>query len=283
MDEATRKVLAIAPERLGEGSPIRVERLPDNATLIRRLADDMLADYLTAKGSGRDKVVMIVPVGPVGAFDILAEECNRRRQSLADLVVINMDEYLEPDGQSFIPADDALSFRGHMERHLWQALDPALAPPEAQRIFPDPRDLGRVPRVIAEHGGVDVTYGGVGITGHVAFNDPPADTGDLDAFAALPTRVVELSIETRVINSVTAARGNIERIPRLAVTVGMAEILGSRTVRLYMNRHWQCAIARKLLHGPVTPKVPASLLQRHADCRLVLTDEVAQLPEPTLR
>ena len=103
------------------------------------------------------------------------------------------------------------------------------------------------------------------------------------AFAALRPGVVRLCGETRLINSVTAARGNIDRIPELAVTVGMKEILGSRRVRLYMNRPWQCAIVRRLLHGPVTARVPASLLQRHPDARVTLADHVADPPEPTLR
>ncbi|MEZ5838634.1 MAG: glucosamine-6-phosphate isomerase, partial [Geminicoccaceae bacterium] len=86
-----------------------------------------------------------------------------------------------------------------------------------------------------------------------------------------------------VINSVTAVRGNIQRIPRHAVTVGMKEIIEARRVRLYLNRPWQSAIARRLLHGPKTAAVPASLLQEHNDCRVLVTDEVAQLPEATLR
>lgn len=285
MAEPTARVLAISPEALGLESPIAVERVAEDGALIRRLAADMLADYRAAKAAGRDKVVVIVPVGPVGAFDLLAEDCKRQQQSLADLVVINMDEYLAADGQSFIPIEDPLSFRGHMQRHFWDRLEPALAPPEDQRVFPDPADPAAVPRLIERLGGVDVCYGGVGITGHVAFNDPPraGEAVTVEDFAALATRIVDLSIETRVINSVTATRGNIDRIPERAVTVGMKEILGARKVRLYMNRIWQCAIVRKLLHGPVTPSVPASLLQRHADCTLVLTEDVAQLPEPVLR
>ena len=85
------------------------------------------------------------------------------------------------------------------------------------------------------------------------------------------------------INSITAAGGNIDRIPELAVTVGMKEILASRKVRIYMNRAWQCAIVRKLLHGPVTSAVPASLLQRHADAHVAAADLVTDLPEPKLR
>ena len=50
-----------------------------------------------------------------------------------------------------------------------------------------------------------------------------------------------------------------------------------------MNRPWQCAIVRKLLHGPVTAAVPASLLQRHPDARVVAADIVTDLPEPVLR
>ena len=103
------------------------------------------------------------------------------------------------------------------------------------------------------------------------------------SFASLPTRVVRLSRETRLVNSITACGGNIERIPPRAVTVGMKEILESRKVRIYMNRPWQCAIVRKLLHGPVTSAVPASLLQRHRDAGVVATDPVTDVPEPVLR
>jgi glucosamine-6-phosphate deaminase len=200
-------------------------------------------------------------------------------------VLVNMDEYLDATGTRFIPLDDPLSFRGHMQRHLWDRLDPALAPPENQRHFPDPLRPDATSALIARLGGVDVTFGGVGITGHLAFNDPPepGEAIDTDAFADLPTRVVRLSRETLAINAVNAARGNIDRIPKLAVTVGMREILAARKVRLYMNRPWQCAIVRKLLHGPVTAAVPASLLQRHPDAHVTVTEDVTQLPEPILR
>ena len=86
-----------------------------------------------------------------------------------------------------------------------------------------------------------------------------------------------------LISSVLTCRGNIHRIPPLAITVGMKEILESRRVRLYLNRPWQNAIVRVALHGPVTPQAPVSLLQEHPDCRLTVTREVMALPEPTLK
>jgi glucosamine-6-phosphate deaminase len=277
--------LTIPKERLGKGSPIAVEILPGNDPLIGRFASDLLREYLSAKAAGREKVVFILPVGPVGQYEILADRCNRERIGLRDLVIINMDEYLTPDGRDFIPLTDPLSFRRHMEEHFYRRLNSRLAPPPENRIFPHPLDPAGIARTIARHGGCDACFGGVGITGHVAFNDPPepGEKISLEEFRNLPTRVVRLSRETRLINSVTACRGNIDRIPPLAVTVGMKEILESRRVRLYLNRLWQSAIVRKILHGPVTPSVPGSLLQEHPDARFVLADYVAELPEPELK
>jgi glucosamine-6-phosphate deaminase len=277
--------LAVPEAELGRDSPIPLVVVPDHAALVERFAADLLAEYVAARRAGRGKVVFIVPVGPVGQFDLFARGANAERVSLRDLVVINMDEYLAPDGRDWIPETDALSFRRHMAVHFYDLLDPVLAPPPEQRIVPHPADVGAVARAIARWGGVDVCFGGVGVTGHLAFNEPPepGEQVSLEEFRRLPTRVVRLSRETRTINAVNAARGNLDRIPKLAATVGMREILESRKVRLYMNREWQCAIVRKVLHGPVTPAVPASLLQEHPDVRLTIAAQVARLPEPELR
>lgn len=277
--------LAIPKADVGSGSPIPFEVVADDTALVARFAAELMADFLAAKAAGRARVVFIVPVGPVGQFRLWAEECNRNGVSLADLVVINMDEYLDGESADFIPLSDGLSFRAHMQRNFFERLDPRLAPPPEGRYFPDPRRPEATGALIDRHGGVDSCFGGVGITGHLAFNDPPepGETVDADAFAHLPTRVVRLSRETRLVNSITTCGGNVDRIPPRAVTVGMKEILASRKVRIYLNRPWQCAIARKLLHGPVTSAVPASLLQRHRDARVVATDLVTDLPEPVLR
>ena len=272
-------------EQIKKNSPLPVEILPDNDSLIARFADDLLREYLSAKAAGRERAVFILPVGPVGQYELLADRCNRERISLRDLVIINMDEYLTPDGSDFIPMNDPLSFRRHMEDHFYKRLNSQLAPSPEHRIFPDPRNLSFVSSVLERHGGCDVCFGGIGITGHVAFNDPPepGENMTLEEFKSLSTRVVRLSRETRLINSITTCRGNIDRIPAWAVSVGMKEILESRKVRSYLNRTWQSAIVRKILHGPVTPAVPGSLLQSHPDVRFVLADYVADLPEPELK
>ena len=138
--------LAITKQSLANGAKIPVEVLPDDAAVIHRFAEDLLAEYAAAKRRGRDKVVFILPVGPVGQYEMVAERCNAEGISLTDLVVINMDEYLTRDGRDLIPTDDPLSFRRHMDEHFYGRLRSELAPPSDQRHFPHPQDIAAIPR-----------------------------------------------------------------------------------------------------------------------------------------
>jgi len=278
MDDVT----TIPADQLGVGSPIRTEILETDQDLYHDMARTMLNAVRANDAIGKP-TVFILPVGPVGQYRRMARICNLERISLRDLFAFNMDEYLTEGGE-WLPIDHPLSFRGHMQRSFLDLMDPELAPPAEQIIFPDPRDPAAVPRRIEELGGVDICYGGIGITGHIAFNEPPEPGVEIsvEEFAALPTRVLELSRETRTINSVTVADGNLPLIPRLAITVGMKEILAAREIRLYCNRVWQRAIMRRVLHGDVTATVPCSLVQRHPNASLTMTAEVAEPPRRRL-
>ncbi len=272
--------LAIPPGALGHGTRVALTVVPDAAALTEAFAAMLLAEFRAAQAAGRARPVFIVPVGPVGQYDLLAARCEAEGISLADLTLLGMDEYLTPAGD-WIAEEDARSFRGHMRRHLTMLMEPARAP---RIVFPHPARPEEIGALIASAGGVDVAFGGVGIAGHVAFNEPPepGETMTAETFAALPTRIVRLARETRTINAVTVARGAIGLVPERAVTIGMREILGARKLRLFLNRPWQSGIVRMLLHGPVTPAVPASFAQRHPDAALVVTEEVTRSPMPVL-
>ena len=274
--------LKISAADLGRGTPVKVRVLGDMASIARDLADAMKEEILAARRDGRT-ATLIVPVGPVDQFPLLARMINEERIDCRDVVLINMDEYLTDD-DTFIPADHPLSFRGYMDRAFYHLVDPALAPRSAHRVFPDPRDGGGLQRLIAQRGGVDACFGGVGINGHIAFNEPPEPgmTMSVEAFADLPTRVLPLARETRTINSVTVG-GEIGVVPNLAVTVGMKEILAARRLRFYCNRPWQSAVVRRVLHGPITAACPASLLRRHRDAMITVADYVAAPPILQLR
>jgi glucosamine-6-phosphate deaminase len=250
--------------------------------VAQHMAEAMFAVIAEAQAQGR-AATLIVPVGPVDQFPILAELINSRGADCREVLVINMDEYLTDDDR-WVAKDHPLSFRGYMDRKFYDLIDAELAPKEENRVFPHPDRCEEIQQLIAERGGVDVCFGGIGINGHMAFNEPPEPGEDVsdDAFAALPTRSLSLSRETRTINSVTVG-GEIALIPRRAVTVGMAEILASRKARFYCNRPWQRAVVRRVLHDPITAACPASFLRTHNDAQITIADYVAEPPEIGLR
>ncbi len=274
--------LDVPPEKLGRGTSVRVRVVGDMASLARDMAEVMLSEIRAGALSGKP-ATLIVPVGPVDQFPVLAEMINKQRIDCRDVCLINMDEYLTNDDR-WVEAEHPLSFRGFMDRLFYDRLDPELAPKKENRIFPDPRRCEEIGKTIASRGGVDVCFGGIGINGHIAFNEPP-EVGEVvsnETFAALPTRVLNLTRETRTINSVTVG-GEMAVIPTRAVTVGMKECLGARKMRFYCNRPWQSAVVRRVLHGPVTAACPASFLRTHGDAEIAVTDYVAAKPEIRLR
>src|SRR5204863_4855245 len=102
-------------------------------------------------------------------------------------------------------------------------------------------------------GGPDLAILGIRANGHLGFNEPPADE-------SAPTREVTLSDES--LESSTGYWGGAEDVPTRALTVGMRELLASREIILLASGASKHSIARRALHGAVTPEVPASFLQQ---------------------
>lgn len=282
MTPAMPDYLTVTPDRLGQGTPVRVEVVEGIEGVARHMAEAILSIITDAQQEGR-AATLILPVGPVDQFPVLADMINQRNVDCREVMLINMDEYLDEDDR-WVPLDHPLGFRGYMNRKFYDLVDPALAPKAANRVFPDPAHCEQLEQTIVQRGGVDACFGGIGINGHMAFNEPPepGEQVTVEQFADRPTRVLDLSRETRTINSVTVG-GEMAVIPRRAVTVGMREILASRRLRFYCNRPWQRAVARRVLHGPMTAACPASLMRTHADASLTVADYVAEPPDIRLR
>ncbi len=275
--------MEIPGHQLGTGSPIKIEILETEEDLYNDFAR-VMANKVRENNAADRPTTFIVPVGPVGQYRRFARLCNIEGISCENLVCFNMDEYLD-DNDEWLPLDHPLSFRAFMDRELYSRLDEDKRIPKENTIFPDPHCPETVLQRIDDLGGIDIAFGGIGINGHIAFNEPPEPGEDVppEVFQNLPTRVLSLTRETRLINSVTCARGNRDIIPRRAVTIGMKEILGARQIHFYLNRRWQSAIIRKVVHGPITPQVPASFFQEHPDCVLTIASYVAELPAPQLQ
>ena len=273
----------VSREDLISRSKIPIEVVDTEDDIYHDMARVMLEEI--KKNNASDKpTVLIVPVGPVYQYRRFVRLVNREKLNLKRLYIIGMDEYMV-DRQNMVDITHPLSFRGFMDRELYDCLEPDLTVPPENRFFPEPGNESKIEGIIQQLGGVDIAMGGIGICGHIAFNEPPEpDECITDAqFSDLPTRVLKLSRETLTINSVTAMGGYIDGIPKYCVTVGMREILSARKIRFYLNREWQRGIVRKICLGGVTASVPASFFQQHPDALLTIASYVAEPPVGALR
>ena len=148
--------------------------------------------------------------------------------------------------------------------------------PENQRVFPDPNHPEYVPELIEKLGGVDICFGGIGINGHVAFNEAdPSLTNE--EFLAQKTRVLEITKETRTANAIGDFNGALEDMPHYCITIGINEISHARKIRLGCFRNWHRAVVRRAAYGEATSDFPVSLLTSHPDINLKITEFVATL------
>ena len=255
-----RKYYSYPEDRLKEGK-IRTVCLSSSEEVFKAIADEM-TDQIKKNNAKGEKSVFIVPVGPVGQYPYFVDKVRKENIQLKNVWFINMDEYLNDD-LSYISMDDRLSFRGFMERTVYSQLPESLNIPEHQRIFPDPARPQAVPQLIEELGKVDICFGGIGINGHLAFNE--AEEVSAAEFAGRETRIIEISRETRVANAIGDLNGAIDAMPRYAVTVGMKEILSARKIRLGVFRSWHRAVIRQALFDGL--RSTATVTRRSNSCR----------------
>lgn len=271
IDETT---LLLSGEALTHGR-IPIDIYPDKESTFKSMAELMVTTIEENHRQGK-KTLFIVPLGPVGQYPYFVEMVNRKRISLHDVTFINMDEYMTSPTE-LIDAEHRLSFRHTMYHLCYNQIDPALIMPEEQRIFPSLHNADHIDEVIAVHGGVDICFGGIGITGHVAFNEPPVNQSKAD-FLSTRTRVIKITEETRVVNSMDDYQGAYYLMPEYAITIGMKEIYGAKKVRLYCFRDWHRSVIKRAAFGPEDVSFPASLLQSHPDARIGISSFVASRP-----
>jgi len=133
------------------------------------MALTMLEEIVHNNEQGK-KTVMIVPVGPTQQYPILAEMVNRFRVSLRNVHFFNMDEYMISEKEVIDPKNP-MSFQYRMNTEFYDRVDPELVMPKCQRHFPEPGKEAEYDKMIEDLGGVDLCLGGLGINGHVAFNE----------------------------------------------------------------------------------------------------------------
>ena len=206
-------------------------------------------------------LVLATGDSPMRMYQLLAERVQRGELDVSRLRLFQLDEYwgLRPD--------DDRSLYGWMRRAI---LDPwGIADSQLVRLrgdAPSPEAACRAyDEAVAAAGGFDLAVLGLGPNGHLGYNEPPAHPDS-------PTRLVTLTESSLE----TGARywGSRDRVPRQALTAGLASLLAARQIVLLVSGAHKRKILDATLNGPITPDVPASLL-RLAQNVTVIADRAA--------
>jgi glucosamine-6-phosphate deaminase len=274
--------LRIPPEELPARARLPLRILPTPQDVHQDFAGTLFGELQEAAQAGRE-LALIIPVGPTGQYPLLAARVNEARLRLDHVTFFGMDNWLDWEGR-LLPLGDSLSLEGTFHRLFLDRLDATLRPRPENVIFPTPTDLDRSAREIERRGGVATTYGGFGFQGHLAFNEPPSSRWTkvtLEQFRASRTRVVPVSVDTIIAHAERSAGGNVFAIPPMAITLGMAELLGAKRIRLYTDTGaWKRTILRILLFSEPDLDYPATLVQGHPDVEVVVDRASAECPLP---
>lgn len=198
---------------------------------------------------------------PIGTYQQLIEWYNKGDLDFSKVSTANLDEY------KGLTRDNDQSYYYFMYNNLFKHVNIDLAKtniPDGTEPDSD-KECARYNKVIEDLGGIDLQLLGLGNNGHIGFNEPDEE------FAKL-THCVDLQPSTIEANKRFFA--SIDDVPRQAYTMGIKTIMQSKKVLLLVSGEGKADILRDSLFGPVTPHVPASILQLHNDVTVV-ADEAA--------
>ena len=229
---------------------------------MSRKAADVIAELVARKPS----CILGLATGstPEGLYAQLVKDCQEGKISFKDVSTYNLDEYRGLEN------DHPQSYHYFMEQHLFNHVDIDLAAthvpdgsnPDAAAACAD------YEAAIKASGGVDLQLLGLGHNGHIGFNEP-ADT------FAKETNCVELTRSTIEANS--RLFDSIDEVPTQAYTMGIGTIMRAAKILVVANGEGKAQIVRDAFFGPVTPQVPASILQFHPDVTVIVDEAAASL------
>jgi len=270
-----RELLALSPEQVVVQAGSRLVVCDDIDQLHRHFANRIADEIRRAAEAGRPCRI-ILPVGPTGGYPYLVEIIRDQKLSLAHCWFFFMDEYCDEEGRA-VTADHPLSFKGVMNCLLFDRFDADCGLRPEQIIFPDQDNIDDLVERIDRVGGIDACFGGIGIHGHVAFNEPEPGVSESGP------RRVPLNDFTVTINAVRASvGGNVECFPRTAYTLGMRQVLSAGQIVLYCRGDseydWANTVLRLSLFGTPGEDYPVTYIRDHD--YLIVTDRATlQCPE----
>ena len=224
-----------------------------------------IAKLIREKQSANENCVLGMATGstPIHLYAELVRMHREENLSFRNVLTFNLDEYYPIEKSAF------QSYWSFMHRHLFNLIDIDHAnshlpngswPKEGIKKY-----CAEYENKLDEIGGVDLQLLGIGLNGHIGFNEPGSSIFS-------KTRLVNLDNTTRIAN--TYEFHNISKVPRLAVTMGISNILKAKRIIL-MGWGQKAAVIAKSVEGHVTEQIPASILQQHHDCTFVIDEPAA--------
>lgn len=198
---------------------------------------------------------------PVGAYKQLIEWYHKGDLDFSRVKTANLDEY------KGLTRDNDQSYYFFMKQNLFKHVNID----EANTHIPDgmeadtEKEAARYEEILKNLGGIDLQILGLGHNGHIGFNEPS------DIFPK-DTHIVNLQESTIEANKRFFASS--EQVPRQAYTMGIGTIIRAKKILLMVSGEDKAEILCTALCGPVTPSVPASILQLHPDV-IIVADEAA--------
>jgi len=195
---------------------------------------------------------------PVGTYEILAEYCVNNGVDFSNVKTVNLDEYYGLDSA------DEQSYRYFMNKHLFEKINIDMRNTHVPngRAENIDEECRRYEQLISSLGGIDLQLLGIGHNGHIGFNEPG------DVFLK-ETHCVDLGESTIKANS--RFFNSIDEVPKKAITMGIGTIMKAKKILLLASGEDKKEILKKALFGPITPFIPASILQLHNNLTVITT------------
>jgi glucosamine-6-phosphate deaminase len=245
-------------------------------------AANMMADEVVANNRAGRPTRWVLPAGPNNQYRYFAERVNKVRISLKNLYVFLMDEVLDFNCRPYPVDHPYFSAEGRFKKKFYDPIDPQLTVPLDHRFMPRYNDLETCDRKIAELGGLDTVFGGLGFRGLVAYCEPdyaPWFTVTEEDYSNMLTRIWPINPDTTIASAERSFGGLTHHLPRLGVTIGMKSMLNTRrVVFLCATGAWKRASIRVLMFLEPTVEYPATLFTGKAREVIVLTDPNTAAP-----
>lgn len=229
-----------------------------------RLGAEAIRQAITSRG----RAVIIVATG-ASQFEVLKQLTQEPNIDWSLVMVFHLDEYLG------LPVDHDASFRHYLRERLVLPLQSRINFVPVQGDADDPvAEIERLNALISKEE-IDVCFAGIGENCHLAFNDPPADF-ETDE----PYIIVNLDPACRQQQFGEGWFTDFNEVPDRAISMSIRQIMKARQLIISVPHVRKAQAVRDAVQGPITPEHPASILQQHDHCYLILDPGAAKLLSP---